>query len=252
MLNKKELLDKVQKYIDENIDNEFHNKKLDKVKKLTLNAIIKRKNPYLFKAKGFNNAGDLIKSIIDATVSSGEETIFGSFMEQVAIYTSNISMNGKKSGIEGIDLEFDNEGSQYFVSIKSGPNWGNSGQLKKLEDNFNKIRRVKQTSKSGSSSINLIFIEGCCYGSDNSTKGTHIKLCGQNFWELISGGYSDLYKDIIEPFGHKSKEKTEQLQEALDNKTNSLTLEFIKNYCTPDGAIDWGKIVDHVSKSKKQ
>ena len=34
MLNKKELLDKVQKYIDENIDNEFHNKKLDKVKKI--------------------------------------------------------------------------------------------------------------------------------------------------------------------------------------------------------------------------
>ena len=41
MLNKKELLEKVQTYIDSNINEEFHNKKLEKVKKLTLDAIIK-------------------------------------------------------------------------------------------------------------------------------------------------------------------------------------------------------------------
>ena len=31
----------------------------------------------------------------------------------------------------GIDLEFDKDGVRYIVTIKSGPNWGNSSQIGK-------------------------------------------------------------------------------------------------------------------------
>ncbi|PSW75776.1 hypothetical protein CTT37_17815 [Photobacterium damselae] len=50
------------------------------------------------------NAGDLIRSIMEATVSSGEETIFGNFMEKIAIFTCQQSLQGRKSSARGIDL----------------------------------------------------------------------------------------------------------------------------------------------------
>lgn len=50
-------------------------------------------------------------------------------------------------------------------------------------------------------------VNGCCYGRDkHPDKGDYFKYCGQSFWEFISG-YEDLYTGIIEPLGHKAKEK---------------------------------------------
>ena len=71
----------VKTFIAEHIGPDFHEKKLTKLKTLTLDTILKRKNPYLFKAKGAVTANDLIEAVLDATVSSGEETIFGNFLE---------------------------------------------------------------------------------------------------------------------------------------------------------------------------
>ncbi|WP_265093756.1 PmeII family type II restriction endonuclease, partial [Cronobacter sakazakii] len=59
--------------------------------------------------KGLTSASDLIKSIMDATVSSGEETIFGNFMEKIAIFTCSQAFGGRKSSAAGIDLEFETE-----------------------------------------------------------------------------------------------------------------------------------------------
>lgn len=76
----------VEIFIGEHLSPQFHEKKLAKLKALTLDTIIKRKNPYLFKAKGAVTANDLIEAVLDATVSSGEETIFGNFLEKIAIF----------------------------------------------------------------------------------------------------------------------------------------------------------------------
>ena len=43
-----------------NVDGDFHKKKELKISSLKLVDITKRKNPYLFKAKGMNNASVLI------------------------------------------------------------------------------------------------------------------------------------------------------------------------------------------------
>jgi len=94
---------------------------------------IKRKNPYLFKAKNLS-VSDLIQSILDAYLSSQEEAIFGTFLEKLAIFVSSIFIDGKKSSAQGVDLEFLRKGKHYIVSIKSGPNWGFS-QLWKCQQN---------------------------------------------------------------------------------------------------------------------
>ncbi len=213
----------INKYIEENIGI-FHKKRLVSLERLELSTVLKKKNPYLFKAKNINTAGDFVKVILDAHLSSQEETIFGEFLEGLAIYINEKVFNGKKSAAEGIDLEFENDGVIYLVTIKSGPNWGNSSQIKKMRDNFAKAKRVVSTNTPRKKKI--VFVNGCCYGRDNKfEKIDYEKLCGQRFWSFISGS-TDLYTDIIEPLGHKAKEKNEDFSKAYAKLINSNLAGF--------------------------
>lgn len=111
----------VTQYVEENIGS-FHNKRIKAVSGLKLNKVLSKKNPYLFKAKFVVTADEVIKSLTDAYISSQEETIFGDWLEGLAIFVNTKVFGGWKSGIPGIDLEFDDNGKRYIVTIKSGPN----------------------------------------------------------------------------------------------------------------------------------
>ena len=173
-------------------------------------------------------------------LSSQEEGIFGGFLEELAVFICGSVYRGKKSSAEGIDLEFEKDGTSYLVSIKSGPNWGNSRQIARMKDDFKRAKRIRGTNTKG---IRAVAVNGCCYGKDdNPDKGDYLKFCGQRFWEFISGD-ENLYTDIIEPLGHKAKEKNEQFQDEYAKVINKFTLEFSKEYCAPDGSILWPKLV---------
>jgi hypothetical protein len=67
-------------------------------------------------------------------------------------------------------------------------------------------------------------------------------LCGQRFWSFISGN-DDLYTDIIEPLGHRAKEKNELFMQEYAKVINKFNLEFITTFCDADGNILWEDIV---------
>ena len=93
-------------YVELNIGS-FHQSRLDSLRTLKLEAILKRKNPYLYKAKNILIAGDMVKILLDAYLSSQEEGIFGNFLEGLAVYVCGNVYGGKKAGIPGMDLDFD-------------------------------------------------------------------------------------------------------------------------------------------------
>lgn len=230
---------KIATFIEGNIP-VFHQRRLESLVSLKLDKVLQSKNPYLFKAKNINTAGDLVKAILDAHLSSQEETIFGAFLENVAIHACSVVLGGIKSGIEGIDLEFTQDNTRYIISIKSGPKWANASQLAKMKDNFRKAKIVLRQNKGVK---NVVAVNGCCYGRDNKPdKGDYFKYCGERFWTLISGDPS-LFLDLIEPLGHKAKQRNEEFQIEYGKATNRFTKLFIDEYCLPDGSIDWEKIV---------
>ncbi|MCX6163510.1 MAG: PmeII family type II restriction endonuclease [Ignavibacteriae bacterium] len=232
------VLNEVIKYIESNIG-DFHKTRIENFKKLKLSNILKRKNPYLYKAKNFLTSHDIVKGLLDAHLSSQEETIFGEFLEGLAIFICNKVYKGKKSSAEGIDLEFQKDKIFYIVSIKSGPNWGNAGQITKMLQNFRTAKkRLKTNSKIGE----IIAINGCCYGKNRIfEKEEYLKFCGQRFWEFISGN-SELYLQIIEPLGNKAKEKNQEFFESYAQVINKFTSEFSNEFCFND-KIDWNKLV---------
>ena len=75
----------IKEYVAENIG-EFHAARLKSLSELKLKEILLRKNPYLFKAKHVLTSEALVKQLLDAHLSSQEETIFGGFLEDLAIF----------------------------------------------------------------------------------------------------------------------------------------------------------------------
>ena len=226
-------------YIETNIQ-DFYQRRLDRLQNLKLMDVLRRKNPYLFKTQNISVAPEFVKNLLDAHLSSQEETILDNFLEELAIFISAEVYGGQKSSAEGIDLEFEKDNIRYIVSIKSGPNWGNSSQVAKLRDNFRQAKRILRTN---TSSANVVAVNGCCYGKDrNPDKGDYLKLCGQQFWKFISGN-DNLYTDIIEPLGHQAKKKKEQFSEEYAKAINRFTAEFIGKFCDADGNMLWEEIV---------
>lgn len=230
-------LSKVNEYVEIHIST-FHQKRLEKIKELKLNEVLKKKNPYLFKAKNILTAQDLIKSILDAYLSSQEETLFGEFIEGLAIFVCNEVYGAKKSTVVGLDMEFEKDGIYYIVEIKAGWNWGNASQIKQLRQNFANAGTLLEMQIDKP----IVAVNGCCFGKDKKpNKGSYLKLCGQIFWEFISGD-ENLYTQIIEPIGYKAKEKNQEFLEAYSAVINQFTMEFSQIFCEK-GIIVWEKLV---------
>lgn len=226
----------IKDYCSKNIK-VFHHKRLKKLEEIKLTDILKRKNPYLYRAKGIEDSSEIVRSLVRDFLSSHEETLFGNWLEELALFVCNLCFGGKKSSTEGIDLEFEREGIKYFVSIKSGPNWGNNSQIKRMVDNFKSIKkRLPQNT-------NVEFVEGCCYGRCGiKNKGFYVKYCGKDFWELISG-IDTLYIDIVEPIGNAARVNDETYSKEYQKLLNRLSYDFTTKFCEKDGSIKWELLI---------
>ena len=151
-----------------------------------------------------------------------------------------ISCNGRKSAATGIDLEFVSKGTHYLVSVKSGPNWGNSSQQEKQERDFQiAVKVLKQSNRM----LNVQPVLGICYGKvKTSYLRGYLKVVGQNFWYLISED-ENLYTDIIEPLGYRAKQHNAKFMKQKSKIINLFTQEFLADFCD-DGLINWKKLVE--------
>lgn len=237
-------------YLSEYVIAPFYQIRLEKLDSLKLKKVLRRKNPYLFKAKNIELAGDLVKGIVDAYLSSQEEGIFGNLLEGFAIYVSQKTDNGFKSALKSVDLEFEREAKYYVVGIKSGTNWGNSDQIIAMRNHFklNKtILRERGVSKE------IVAINGCIYGKDGAPFKKHsdsekeyYKFAGQDFWDFISND-NNLYREIIAPIDEQAKQKDKVFKKAYSAKINEMTKDFLSEFVT-ENQIDWLKLIDFVSK----
>jgi hypothetical protein len=228
----------------------FYLKRLEGLRALKLEAVLKRKNPYLFKAKNIELAGDLAKGIVDAFLSSQEETVFGNLLEGFAIHVAQTLYGGFKSKRKSLDLEFEREDKYFLVGIKSGTNWGNSDQIAAMKNNFKAARLALRNE---GVSAEIVAVNGCIYGRDNSplktdasdADKTYFKYAGQTFWQWLSGD-EQLFRDIIAPIDAQAKPKDEAFRRAYNAKVNELTLDVALNFVS-NGEINWLRLVDFVS-----
>lgn len=218
----------------------FHAARLGRIRQLKLEQVLRRKNPYLFRAKNITTAEELIHLFVDAWLSSSEEGLFGAFLEQVAIFVAEQTSQGRKSPAQGIDLEFDRESIRYLIAIKSGPNWGNSSQKSALKRNFITAARILRQS---AQIRHVQAVLGTCYGRDGIIdQGDYLEYHGQSFWEFISGEPT-LYIDLIAPLGYQADWHNAQFEAERNRVSIRLIEEFSQYFSAPDGQIDWPKLI---------
>lgn len=233
----------IKEFVQENIGS-FHLRRIENIKALKLNQVLKNKNPYLFRAKNLNTADELVAALLDARQSSSEEGSFGRFLEELAIYVAKITVGGEKSGIEGIDIELKRDKVRYLIAVKSGKNWGNASQHAKLRDNFKRaVKVLKQSKYVGEIQPTL----GIAYGNFKTVNtGGFLHIGGQSFWGLISGD-TNFYVDLIEPLGHAAEQHNKEFDKEKIATYKRLTREFVNQYCDADENIDWPRLVHFVS-----
>lgn len=232
-------LDDVRNYVNENIV-DFHQRKLKSLEDLKLEKLL-TKNPYLFKAKNLVTPQSLIEDLLNAFLSSSEEKFFGDFLEGLAVFVAEQTCEGHKSTAQGVDLEFFNKDTHYIVSIKSGPNWGNSSQQDKLEQDLKTaVARLKQSHHAR----NIQPVLGICYGKTKTSfiRG-YMKIVGQSFWYLISEN-PNLYTDIVEPIGHHAEEHNNAFAIEKNKIVSRFTIEMgNKFFNSTTGEVDWIKLI---------
>jgi hypothetical protein len=128
-----------------------------------------------------------------------------------------------------------------LVAIKSGPNWGNSSQQARLQDNFKRAITVVRQSQHAAQ---VQAVLGICYGKRPGCKdkGLYLLMTGQRFWHFLSGD-EDLYLDIIDPVGYQARQHNDDFERSRSAIQNRLTSEFIKQFCDEEFCINWNRLV---------
>lgn len=246
--------DLLHQYIEDSVVAPFYQKRTEKIESLRLTAILKRKNPYLVKAKNIQSAGDFAQDLLNAHLSSQEETIFGNLLENLAIHINSTVFGGWKAEedtYKSVDLIFDKGQIRYIVGIKSGPHWGNADQKRIMKNNFKVAKKLLRTEGWNGQ---IIAVNGCMYGKDRNpqkvdsedVEKNYYRYCGQEFWFFISGD-NELYQTIIMPLDREVKKRDDAFKELCSRAVNNLTKDLLDNFSN-NGALDWPKILDFVSK----
>ena len=217
----------------------------EKVSKIKPHVVIE-KNPFLFRARAPVDARQLADRLVDAFLSSSEETRFGDILEGIAVAICGAAKQGRKSSTSGVDIEYDERGERTIVQIKSGRKWGNKDQREKLVANFRTATRVLRQG----GPLPVRCVEGICYGPSGSKDlGTHIRLTGDAFWHDISGwgGTGRAVLALIEQHAGNG------LADARES-TRARMVTYLEGSgaATASGQINWERLYDIIMLPTKE
>lgn len=216
----------------------FYSSLIAKINSLNIKSIMKRKNPYLFRAKAMNGAAQIVDAILAAFISSSEETIFGNvFFEPIACAAAQ----GQKALAEGVDIMVERDNTIYAIAVKSGTSVFNADSRKKQEQNFMAASKLAQQAKK-----RFVAMIGYSYGKKKaSSRGLpkfYTELAGKEFWTELTGD-EEFYIKLIRLMDRMPEKYVEDFDEAYQKAANRLVKEFTIEFCYDDGGIDWEKLV---------
>lgn len=216
----------------------YYTSLIEKVDGLNIKKIMKRKNPYLFRAKAVNGAAQIVDAILAAFISSSEETVFGNeFFEPIAI----AAVQGQKALAEGVDIMVERDDTIYAIAVKSGTSVFNADSRKKQEQNFMAASKLAQQARK-----RFVPIVGYGYGKKKaSSKGRpkfYEELAGKDFWAELTGDDS-FYIKLIRLMDKLPEKYVEDFDASYQKAANRLVREFTVEFCFEDGSIDWEKLV---------
>jgi Type II restriction endonuclease EcoO109I len=224
----------------------FYSKRMVMLDKLQLKKALQRKNPYLFRAIGVEDANQIVEDLLKAFVSSSDETLFGNeFFEPLVKWVAQQTFhengyNVTTSDGEGVDITIQSSTFIRPIAVKSGVNVFNAASKKKQGENFSTLRRRLQKV-----AVQFDPVVGYCYGRKKQSFKTSVnfqELAGQDFWLSVSHE-QDFYLRIVHAMRERPAAHRILFQDSFDKAKNRFSKEFLSDFSNEDGAIDWDKLV---------
>jgi hypothetical protein len=230
----------------------FFKKRIDSLQNLKLEQKLKVENPYLFRAIGVSDASGIIEELLDAHISSSDETIFGNeFFEPLAKWVAaqsfrdRIDVTVQVSGAEGCDILVSMANETQAIAVKSGTKVFNAQSRRKQIDEFMKIDRILKKDRKL-----FLPIVGYCYGRKEQRDAKDFtEMAGQRLWEHLTGE-TDFYLRIIRLMKTKPLEHRPRFTDEYDKAKNRFVKEFLSKYSLQDGSIDWDQLAQIISEIK--
>jgi hypothetical protein len=220
--------------------------------RLTLTKLL-GKNPYLYRALGVGKPSDLIDQLLAARISSSDETIFGNdFFEPLAIFAAQHATGTEQRSVvvgagAGQDIAIETATQYLAISVKSGTNIFNSQSAKGQSAEFNQLQaRLKKLGK--------MFRPIIGYGYGRKAvpkKATPVeKVAGQTFWTLLSGE-EDFHLRISDAMTSFAQTHRAAFHEAFEVRNCKLLKEFMLNFVSDAGVVDWDAVVNFNSSATR-
>lgn len=208
-------------------------RRLNGLRNVAASKLLKNKNPFLFAAPGVDSVEALADRLLDAFLSSSEETIMGNaFFEPIARAASQ----GMKSSAKGVDIEVVVDGTHRATAVKSGTKVFNSSSKKKQDDCFRAVLQRHMGSR-----VRVDCIVGYAYGCTRfrpRKKYIFRQMAGREIWTYMSGddAFHHFLFDRIRS-GHE--QYASQYERAKEETLARLTDEIQLELGTEGGSVNW-------------
>ncbi len=229
---------------------QFHTRRVQVLDSLELRKVLRRKNPFLYRAIGADEPTEIVGSLLDASISSSDETLFGNiFFEPLALWVASEAHRGdpsvsvRASSAAGVDIEIETEKRVSLYAVKSGTAVFNSQSSKKQLEEFRAARsRLFKTQKQFDGVI------AYSYGKKRARTGEVRALAGQDFWDEISGE-TEFYLRVIRAMGLGAARRELSFRAAYQSAVQRFSTELLMNFSGDDGGLDWEKLLRYNSGS---
>ena len=198
---------------------------------LTFLKLIRRKNPYLYRASGISSVEELVERALSDFVSSSTETFFGVALEHFITSLPGLI----KSSAPGVDVEKRSGQLVELFAIKSGPAGYNSSSFKTQRED---LARSKTILEQQADLVVRAFV-GCSYGRqrDGRLSSGYIVLSSKNLWAKLSDDV-DFYMKVLDAYGCVSK-----FYEGDVEATHDRLLAEAKERFSKGSGVDWAKVL---------
>lgn len=233
----------LQDIIDKIVIDSLDNLKSVNRKEISFPKLLSKANPYELAVR-CNTVQELIDFVMTSHKQTSSQTIWGNYLELIALQICKITLGGNKSQEESTDFEYTIDGKINYRGWKSSPNWANSDQKRAVND---KESTLSEGVDFGS------FKVLTSYGKTPKVKKKKgfTQLSGQLAWEEISGGDSEMYSKVMIAI-NTNKEVIGQFIEKIYISNMYKTEKWITdNFVNEDGTINFIKINNYVSSNDK-
>lgn len=228
---KQEIINKI--IIDSLFDLESINRK-----GISIPELLGKCNPYEL-AVNCMTAEGLIDFIMQSHKQTSSKTIWGNYLESIAVRICGLTLGGFKSKEVCTDLEWSIEGKNHYRGWKSSPKWCNADQKRAvntkeksmmLNENFGSFKVLTSYGKT----------------TKRTTTNSFIQLSGQDAWEEISGD-SELYNKVMVGI-HNNNNTIGQFLENIYISDRDKSIRWVTdNFINEDNTINFIKINNYVS-----